>query len=108
MTTVTRERVVEALEEVFDPEIPVDVWNFGLVYGIELSDEGGVRIRMTLTSEACPAAQQLPDQVRGRILALEGVSSCDVEVVWEPRWTPDRITAKGRRVLGIDPGGAED
>lgn len=109
MGGVTREQVVEALEKVFDPEIPVDVWNLGLVYGVDVEEEEGrVGIRMTLTSEACPAAQQLPYDVRERVMALEGVTSCEVEVVWEPRWTPERISEKGRRILGIDDGQEAD
>ena len=102
MTTVTQEQVIQQLKRVFDPEVPVDVYNFGLIYDIQLGDAGEVAITMTLTSEACPAAQHLPEQVRAQVELLEGVSACEIAVVWEPRWTPDRISAEGRKTLHLD------
>jgi len=102
MTTVTQEQVIQQLKQVFDPEVPVDVYNFGLIYDIQIGDEGEVGVTMTLTSEACPVAKQLPALVQSQVEMLEGVSACDVQVVWSPRWTPDRISAHGRKVLHLD------
>lgn len=102
MSNVSAERVIEVLKEVFDPEMPVDVYNFGLVYDVQVSDDDDVRIQMTLTSESCPSARQIPEDIKKKVLQLPGARSCDVEVVWDPRWTPQRITAQGRELLGLD------
>src|SRR5512139_3542935 len=85
-------RIVAALKTVYDPEIPVDIWEIGLVYSLEVSPEGAVEIKMTLTSPGCPVAGTLPGEVETRVLEVEGVSSARVEVVWEPPWSPDRMT----------------
>lgn len=102
MATITEEQVIEQLKRVFDPEMPVDIWNFGLIYDIDVSDEDEVHVRMTLTSEACPSAKAIPDDVVRKVEQIDGVKSCRVEVVWEPRWTPDRISAEGKKTLGLD------
>ncbi len=101
MANVTQEQVIRQLKQVHDPEIPVDVYNFGLIYGIEISDGDYVKITMTLSSEACPAAQMIPSEIIRKVEMIENVK-CTVEVVWEPRWTPELITAEGRRLLGLD------
>ncbi|MFH0945276.1 MAG: iron-sulfur cluster assembly protein [Planctomycetota bacterium] len=102
MAKVTKEQVIQQLKQVFDPEVPVDVYSFGLIYDIQVANEGRVKIVMTLTSEACPVAKVLPVQVRERVEELAGVSACDVKVVFEPRWSPDRISVEGRRTLHLD------
>lgn len=99
MAGVTESQVIDKLKQVFDPEIPVDVWNFGLIYGIRI-DGGSVAVTMTLTSEACPVAKALPESVRSKVEELAGVERCSVAVVFEPRWTPERITPEGRAILG--------
>jgi FeS assembly SUF system protein len=94
-------RIVEALSLVYDPEIPVNIYELGLIYDIAVAADGHVRVAMTLTSPACPSAQQLPGEVRDRVRAVPGVSDASVEVVWEPPWTPDRMSDAARLQLGL-------
>jgi metal-sulfur cluster biosynthetic enzyme len=102
MTTVTREQVIDALQHVFDPEIPVDVWNFGLIYDVAVDGAGAVDIKMTLTSESCPSARQIPEDIKKTVLMIDGAKTCEVTVVWEPRWNATLISPKGREILGLD------
>ena len=102
MSNITEDQVIGQIKQVFDPEVPVDVWNFGLIHDVAISDADEVNIRVTLTSEACPSARQIPIDVEKKIMQLPGVKSCDVEVVWEPKWTVERISAEGREKLGLD------
>ncbi|MED6335599.1 MAG: iron-sulfur cluster assembly protein [Planctomycetota bacterium] len=98
---VTREDVESQLREVFDPEIPVNVLDLGLVYDIAI--EGEVcKIEMTLTSQACPEAKTIPDMIKRRVNTLEGIESTEIEVVWEPQWSPHLISAAGKQILGMD------
>ena len=98
---VTREDVESQLREVFDPEIPVNVPDLGLVYDIAI--EGEVcKIEMTLTSQACPEAKTIPDMIKRRVNTLEGIESTEIEVVWEPQWSPHLISAAGKQILGMD------
>jgi len=98
---VTREDVESQLREVFDPEIPVNVLDLGLVYDIAI--EGEVcKIEMTLTSQACPEAKTIPDMIKRRVNTLDGIESTEVEVVWEPQWSPHLISAAGKQILGMD------
>ena len=94
-------KVIEVLETCFDPEIPVNIYELGLVYDIDIDDAGAVDIKMTLTSPACPVAGSLPPEVENKIKAIEGVSSAKVEVVWEPPWTPEKMTEAARLQLGM-------
>lgn len=94
-------RIVEALKTVYDPEIPVDIWELGLIYGIDIADDGSVTVRMTLTAPACPAAEMLPPEVERKVAAVEGVTSARVEIVWEPMWTPDRMSESAKLQLGF-------
>ncbi len=96
-----RDEVVEALQSVYDPEIPVHIYDVGLVYGIEIDQAGNVVVRMTLTSPMCPMAMSIPVDVESRVLALPGVTSVRVDLVWEPRWTPDRMSESARLKLGF-------
>ena len=98
---VTREEVIDRLKTVFDPEIPVNIWDLGLIYKIDIQD-GCVKIAMTLTSEHCPAAKELPEKVRASIAQLGGVSEMDVQVVWEPKWSPELINPEGKKILDIE------
>jgi FeS assembly SUF system protein len=93
--------VIEALCSVYDPEIPVNIYELGLIYDVEVSDAGAVRIQMTLTAPACPSAQLLPEEVEARVRQVPGVTEARVEVVWEPPWTPDRMTDAARLQLGM-------
>jgi len=94
-------RVIEALRTVFDPEIPVNIHDLGLIYRIEVNAERFVDITMTLTSPACPVAGILPGEVEARVRALPGVAGARVELVWEPPWTPDRMSEAARLELGL-------
>ncbi len=94
-------RIVEAISTVYDPEIPVNIYELGLIYKIEVDAEANVRIDMTLTSPACPSAQQLPSEVRYKVKAVEGVKDAFVEVVWEPAWTKDLMSEDAKFSLGI-------
>ena len=94
-------RVVEAISTVFDPEIPVNIYELGLIYKIEADAQSRVKVEMTLTSPACPSAQQLPSEVRYKVKALEGVSDAFVEIVWEPTWTKDLMSEEAKMSLGM-------
>ncbi len=94
-------KVVEAISTVFDPEIPVNIYELGLIYKIEADAESRVKVEMTLTSPACPSAQQLPSEVRYKVKAIEGVSDAFVEVVWEPAWTKDLMSEDAKIALGM-------
>ena len=94
-------QVVEALKTVYDPEIPVDIWELGLIYGVAVSPEGDVTVRMTLTSPACPAAEALPPEVEQKVGAIDGVRSARVEVVWEPTWNKDMMSEAAKLRLGF-------
>ena len=99
---VTVHQVNEALRQCYDPEIPVNILDLGLIYGVETDDFGNVSIRMTLTTPLCPSAQEIPEQVRQRVKDIGGVKDVRVEVVWEPAWDPSRISPEARQQLGID------
>jgi FeS assembly SUF system protein len=94
-------KVVEAISTVFDPEIPVNIYELGLIYKIEADAESRVKVEMTLTSPACPSAQQLPSEVRYKVKALEGVKDAFVDVVWEPAWTKDLMSEDAKISLGM-------
>jgi FeS assembly SUF system protein len=94
-------RVVDALKTVYDPEIPVDIWELGLIYGIEITPERDVTVRMTLTSPSCPAAEQIPPEVEQKVGAVEGVRSARAEIVWEPMWTKDLMSEVAKLKLGF-------
>ena len=94
------EKVIDALRTVYDPEIPVNIYDLGLVYDIQATSEKVV-IQMTLTCAGCPFAGSLPIDVESRIREIEGVKSVEVEVVWKPRWSPDRISEAGKLQLGM-------
>lgn len=96
-----RQNVVTALRTIFDPEIPVNIYDLGLIYGLEIDAEGRVDIRMTLTAPACPVAGTFPDTVASRLNEVAGVSDVRVELVWEPPWTMDRLTDDVKLQLGL-------
>jgi FeS assembly SUF system protein len=95
------EKIIAALKTCFDPEIPVNIYELGLIYGIDISPSGEVEIRMTLTSPACPAALTLPPEVQAKASKVWGVKSANVEVVWDPPWTPDRMSEGAKLQLGL-------
>ena len=97
-----KERVVEVLHKVFDPEIPVNIYELGLIYEVTIAPDGAVAILMTLTSPGCPVAGTLPGDVQRRVLPLDNVTSVKVDVVWDPPWTPARMSEAAKLQLGID------
>ncbi len=94
-------KVIEAISSVYDPEIPVNIWELGLIYDLRIEPTGAVSIRMTLTAPACPSAQTLPPEVEDRVRQVEGVTDVKVEVVWEPPWTTDRMSEAAKLQLGM-------
>jgi len=100
-TTQIREKIIEELQTVFDPEIPVDIYKLGLIYDIFISDQAEVGIRMTLTSPNCPAAQSLPAEVKRKTAAVDGVRQAEVEIVFDPPWTPEKMDDAAKLTLNI-------
>jgi FeS assembly SUF system protein len=95
------DRVIEALRTVYDPEIPVNIFELGLVYKIDVDDHNAVHIDMTLTSPMCPVAETLPDEVKSKVEAIDGVSAATVDVVWDPPWNPSMMTEEAQLELGM-------
>ena len=98
--TLTREDVLEALKDVYDPEIPINVVDLGLIYDCQVN-ERDVNIKMTLTFPGCPMGPYIAQQAKGRVAELDGVGDVDVELVFDPPWSPDLITEEGRAQLGM-------
>ena len=96
-----RPQVLEVLGTVYDPEIPVNIRELGLIYDVLVDENGRVGIRMTLTAPACPAAQSLPVEVRDKAAAVPGVTEAKVEIVWDPPWTKDRMSEAAKLQLGL-------
>lgn len=94
-------RIVAALKTVYDPEIPVDIYELGLIYGIDIQDDSSVRCTMTLTSPGCPVAGTLPGEVEQKIAGVAGVNGAAVEVVWDPVWNPSMMSEAARLELGL-------
>lgn len=98
---VIEEKIVTMLKTVFDPEIPVDIYNLGLIYAIDLDDDGNLHIDMTLTAPNCPAADFLVDDARIKLESIDGVKSVDIRIVFEPEWTKDMMTEEAKLDLGF-------
>jgi metal-sulfur cluster biosynthetic enzyme len=103
---VTQEDVMSALKQCYDPEIPVNIVDLGLIYQVRFDpvpeDKQDVTIDMTLTAQGCPAHVQISDQVRSRLEQLPGIRAAAVNIVWDPAWTPERLSADARKQLGIE------
>ena len=93
--------LLDAIATIYDPEIPVNIYELGLIYAVEISDAGAVKVEMTLTAPGCPSAQELPVQVREAVLAVPGVISAEVETVWDPPWDPSRMSEEARLALNM-------
>lgn len=93
--------IVAVLQSIFDPEIPVNIYELGLIYGVERDDSGDVTIRMTLTSPNCPVAESLPKEVQDKVAALDSVASAKVDLVWDPPWSPDQMSEEAKLELGL-------
>ena len=96
-----REDVVEMLRTVYDPEIPVNGYELGLVYDVDVKADGFVVVRMTLTSPSCPVAESLPGEVEVRVNGVEGVRGCEVDLTWDPPWDPSKMSEAARLQLGF-------
>ena len=96
-----RRLVIETIKTVYDPEIPVDIYELGLIYDIDITAEGKVDIKMTLTSPGCPVAAFLPRQVELKIRTIDSVTDVSVEIVWDPPWSPDRMSEAARLELNM-------
>ena len=95
------DEIVQALKTVYDPEIPADIYELGLVYKIDIADDRGVKVDMTLTTPNCPSAQELPLMVENAVASVPGVREVKVEVVWDPPWDPSRMSDEARVVLNM-------
>jgi len=95
------ERITDAISTVYDPEIPVNIYELGLIYGVEVGEEGHVDVKMTLTSPSCPAAGILPGEVEMKVKSVEGVASAEVEIVWDPVWNPSMMSEAAQLELGM-------
>jgi len=93
--------IVDVLKTVFDPEIPVNIYELGLIYDIDIQEEGHVQIKMTLTSPGCPVAGSLPGEVKAKVEAVPGVASADIDLVWDPSWNPSMMSEAARLQLGM-------
>ena len=101
LTLALRPRIIDAICSVYDPEIPVNIWELGLIYGIDIDDERRVHVQMTLTAPGCPSAQALPLEVERKVRGVEGVADVFVEVVWEPAWSAERMSDAAKLQLGV-------
>lgn len=100
-TSPLESQVVDALRTVYDPEIPVNVFELGLIYDLRIDAQGSVRVIMTLTTPGCPVAEELPAGIKRAVLALDGVGEVTIELVWEPIWKPDFMAEESRLQLGL-------
>lgn len=98
---VTSDQVVNTIRTIYDPEIPVNIYDLGLIYAVDIDAEQNVHVRMTLTTPHCPVAGSLPPQVEEKIAGIEGVKSAKVELVWEPQWTKEMMSEAARLQLGL-------
>ncbi|HEY3780817.1 MAG TPA: iron-sulfur cluster assembly protein [Fimbriimonadaceae bacterium] len=99
--TVLESEVIEAIRTIYDPEIPVNVYDLGLIYNVNIDDDGGVQIRMTLTSPMCPVAESLPIDVENMVASVPGVTSSKVDLTWEPPFTLDMVSEDVKLMLGL-------
>ena len=99
--TALRDKVIEVLKGIFDPEIPVNIYELGLIYEVTVEDDANVHILMTLTSPMCPVAESLPPEVEEKAEAVEGVGSVKVEITWDPPWDPEMMSDAAKLELGM-------
>jgi len=98
---VLEAKIIDAVRTCYDPEIPVNIYELGLIYDIKVDSSGTVAIQMTLTSPHCPAAQSLPGEVEARVRAVPGVNDASIEIVWDPPWDPSRMSEAAKLQLGM-------
>ncbi len=97
---ITKEDVVKVLKDCYDPEIPVNVWDLGLVYDIQIETEK-INVKMTLTAPGCPMHTMISEDVRSKLLSLDGVKEATVQMVWDPPWSPDKMSEEAKAQLGV-------
>jgi FeS assembly SUF system protein len=95
------EAVIDALKDIFDPEIPVNIYDLGLIYGVEVADGGHAAVTMTLTTPHCPVAESMPAEVELRVAAVPGIATADVNLVWDPPWDPQKMSDEAKLELGM-------
>ena len=95
------EKIIEALKTIYDPEIPVNIYDLGLIYGVDVDSKGDVIIQMTLTAPGCPVAGYMPSEVESKVCDIPGVVSCRVDLVWDPPWDPSRMSEAAKLQLGF-------
>ena len=101
MGDTTRQKIIETIREIYDPEIPVNIYEIGLIYEVTVDDDGHAHVLMTLTSPMCPVAESLPPEVEQKVAQVDGVSSASVEVTWDPPWDPDMMSDAAKLELGM-------
>lgn len=97
----TEDGIIDAIATVYDPEIPVNIYELGLIYAVEIAETGAVKVEMTLTAPGCPSAQELPIMVQEAVQSVPGVTNCTVDVVWSPPWDPSRMSDEARLQLNM-------
>ncbi len=95
------EAVIAAIQEIYDPEIPVNIYDLGLIYGVDIQDEAHVLVTMTLTTPHCPVAESMPGEVELRVMSVPGVATAEVKLVWDPPWDPQKMSDEARLELGM-------
>ena len=101
MSTTIRDQVIEILKGIYDPEIPVNIWEMGLIYEVTIDADNEAFVLMTLTSPSCPVAESLPPEVQDKVAAVEGVSKASVEITWDPPWDPEMMSEAAKLELGM-------
>jgi len=96
-----RQKVIDVIKTCFDPEIPVNIYELGLIYGVDVNENNNVTIAMTLTSPHCPVAESLPLEVQQKVVMIEGVNDAKVEITWDPPWTPEKMSEAARLELNL-------
>ncbi len=98
---VTKDEIVTVLKDCYDPEIPINIWDLGLVYDINVLDDGNVGIKMTLTAPGCMMGGMIAEEVKSKVKAMDGVKDAKVELVWDPPWSPDKMSEEAKAQMGI-------
>ena len=101
MSLINKDKVISVLKQCFDPEIPIDLWNLGLIYDIKVENDNFAKIKMTLTTPNCPVAESLPKEVKEGAMQVEGIKDVDLELVWDPPWNKDMMSDAAKLELNL-------
>lgn len=101
MSDPIKQQVIAAIQTVYDPEIPINIWEVGLIYEVNVDDDGKAHVLMTLTSPNCPVAESLPTEVKDAVAAVDGVTESEVEITWDPPWDPEMMSEAAQLELGF-------